>query len=100
MSEVITDRTGRRIMLRDVGVAVQMRLFKILGPALSVNPAYMHGAMVAAAVAMIDEVPVPFPQSEAAVEQVLEKIGMEMIEAIGVLISGPGDAHELAMAGN
>ncbi len=100
MSEAITDRAGRRIALRDVGVAVQMRLFKVLGPELSVNPAYMHGAMVAAAVAMIDEIPVPFPQSEAAVEAVLEKLGMEVIEAVSSIISGPGDQRELAIAGN
>lgn len=100
MSEVITDGAGRRITLRDVGVSVQMRLFKMLGPELSVNPAYMHGAMVAAAVAMIDEIPVPFPQSEAAVESVLDKLGIEVIEIVGSIIAGPGDRTELAIAGN
>ena len=41
MGEIVTDRGGRRIELRRVGVLEQLRLFKALGPELSENRAYL-----------------------------------------------------------
>jgi hypothetical protein len=55
---------------------------------------------VAAAVAMIDEIPVPFPVSEANVEALLERLGEHGVEAVGTaLVQRQRDAV-VAEAGN
>ena len=75
MSDAITDSAGRAIKLRRIGVLETLRLYKALGPTLAANEAYMGLAVVAASAAMIDELPLPFPASEAAVEALLERLG-------------------------
>jgi hypothetical protein len=100
MSEIITDKAGRKIQLRRVGVLEQLRLFKALGPELSLNLPYLHGAMIAASIEMLDDVPVPFPVNEAGVESILERIGLD---AMGEIAKArvQGEARALAAeAGN
>lgn len=82
MMDSVTDKTGRVIELRRLGVVEQLRLFKILGPELSENRAYVGLARVAAAVAAVDGVPVPFPAGEAGVESILERLGEDGVTAI------------------
>jgi hypothetical protein len=98
MSGCVVDARGRRIALRRVGVVEQLRLFKALGPELSENRAYFGLARLAAAIAMIDDVPLPFPASEAGVETVLDRLGEEGVAAVGAELAAGGEV--LADAGN
>jgi hypothetical protein len=100
MVEIVTDNAGRKIHLRRIGVVEQMRLFKALGPELSANASYMHGALMGAAVAMIDDVPLPFPATEAGLEAALERIGLDAMEAIAKAMGQDSDQELAAAAGN
>ncbi|HUM08742.1 MAG TPA: hypothetical protein VLT37_07700 [Acidocella sp.] len=100
MGEIVSDRGGRRIELRRVGVVEQLRLFKALGPDLSENRAYFGLAKLAAAVAMIDDVPVPIPASEAGIEAVLERLGEDGVEAVGAYLTADAERDVLGEAGN
>ena len=100
MVEIVTDDAGRKLHLRRIGVVEQMRLFKALGPELSANASYMHGALMAAAVEMIDGVPLPFPTSEAGLEAVLERIGLDAMPVIARAMGQGTDQALVAAAGN
>lgn len=100
MRETVRDSGGRTIELRRLGVVEQLRLFKILGPELSENRAYVGLARIAAAVSAVDGVPVPFPAGEAGVEAVLERLGEAGVEAASAAMTGPDTAQILAEAGN
>jgi hypothetical protein len=100
MADIVRDRAGRAIELRRVGVVEQLRLFKILGPELAENRAYVGLARVAAAVAAVEGIPVPFPSGEAGVEAVLERLGDDGVEAVAAAIAGDGAEQSLAEAGN
>jgi hypothetical protein len=100
MSQTITDRAGRVIELRRMGVVEQLRLFKILGPELSENRAYYGLAKMAAAVRLIDGVPMPFPGSEAGVEAALERLGDDGVEVVAEALSGNTVEEIAAEAGN
>lgn len=100
MTDIIKDKTGRRIELRRMGVLEQLRLYKALGPNLSLNEAYVGLAMIASAASMIDDVPMPFPNSETAVETLLDKLGDHGVEAIGAAIAPESAGLVLADAGN
>ncbi len=100
MSEIVTDNAGRRIQLRRIGVVEQMRLFKALGPELSANAAYMHGALIGAAVAMIDDLPMPFPTNEAGLEAALERIGLDAMPVVAKALEDESDQQLVAAAGN
>ncbi len=82
MTRIITDSRGRKITLRKIGVLETLRLYKALGPDLSINSAYVSAASIAAAAAMIDDVPMPFPNSEAGVELLLERLDDDGIAAL------------------
>jgi hypothetical protein len=87
-------------MLRRIGAVEQLRIFKALGPELSENGPYVNGAMIAASVAMIDDLPLPFPANEAAVEAALERIGLEAMAVVAQAMR-PRTPEELAAsAGN
>jgi len=100
MDRVITDKAGRRLTLRKVGVLETLRLYKALGPELSLNGPYLSAARIAAAVEMIDDVPVPFPASEAAVESLLDRLGEDGVMLVGTAIRRPATAAVVAEAGN
>jgi hypothetical protein len=100
MTEVVTDKAGRKIQLRRIGVLEQLRLFKALGPELSENVPYMRGAFIGAAVAMIDDLPLPFPASEAALEAALERIGLETMPLIAKAMVLRTDRELATEAGN
>jgi hypothetical protein len=100
MPERVTDRVGREIELRRLGVVEQLRLFKVLGPELSENRAYVGLARVAAAVAAVDGVPVPFPAGEAGIEATLDRLGEDGVEIVAAALTGPDTIQVLAEAGN
>jgi predicted metalloprotease with PDZ domain len=100
MERVITDKAGRRITLRKFGVLEMLRLFKAVGPELSVNRPYMGAAIVASSVAMIDDVPVPVPVNEAGVEAVMERLGDDGVAAVSAAIKKPPVEQLVAAAGN
>jgi hypothetical protein len=100
MDRVITDKAGRTLTLRRVGVLETLRLYKALGPELSVNEAYMGLAMIAASVAVLDGVPLPFPHGEAGVEASLERLGEDGAAAVAAAISPPKLESVVAQAGN
>lgn len=100
MSEVITDKTGRKIQLRRIGVLEQLRLFKALGPELSLNDPYMDLAIIAASVSMIDGIPLLFPISEANVEALLEKLGGDGVAAVDAALPARSLTAVVNEAGN
>lgn len=87
---VIEDARGRRLALRPLSMLDRLRLFKALGSELSMNEAYLGVASLAASVGAIDDVPLPFPASEAAVENAVERLGEEGIEAVATALE-PAD---------
>ena len=100
MIDTVTYKAGRVMELRHLGVVEQLRLFKILGPELSDNRAYVGLARIAAAVAAIDGVPVPFPAGEAGVESILERLGEAGVTAIAGALAEDAVDTVLAQAGN
>lgn len=100
MERIITDKSGRTLSLRRVGVLETLRLYKALGPELSVNEAYMGLAMIAGSIAVLDGVPMPFPSSEAAVETCLERLGEEGAAAVAAAILPQPAELVVAQAGN
>lgn len=100
MTDSFTDSTGRCIKLRRIGVLETLRLYKALGPELAVNEAYVGLAIVAASVAVIDDVPVPFPVGESAVEATLERLGSDGAAAVVLAIAPAPLQKVVADAGN
>jgi hypothetical protein len=100
MEQVITDKAGRRLTLRKMGMLELLRLFKALGPDLSMNRSYLGLATVVSAVSMIDEVPVPFPANEAAVEALIDRLGDDAIAAVAPIIKSNPVPEMVAEAGN
>ncbi len=100
MMETIIDNSGRTITLRQVGILEQLRLFKALGPTLSANDAYMNIALIAAAVSQIDDLPIPFPATEASVEGIISRLGDVGVRAVDQALPAPTQAEILADAGN
>jgi hypothetical protein len=79
---VITDKEGRRITLRRIGALEKLRLFKALGPQLAQNEPYLAIALLAFAVAAIEDVPLPSPANEAQIEMVVQKLGESGLAAV------------------
>ncbi|GAA5265095.1 hypothetical protein ACOSOMT5_P1520 [Acidiphilium sp. MT5] len=101
MSErVVVDAVGRTLKIRPITMLDRLRLFKALGPELSMNDAYLGVASLAAAVTAIDDVPLLFPTSEAAVEHAVERIGEAGLDAVAALLGSEDEASTRAAAGN
>ena len=100
MPQSVKDKTGRELQLRRMGVLEQLRLFKALGPELSENRAYMGLARIAASVAVVDGVPLPFPAHEAGIEAALERLGEDGVEAVGTILLASDERDLAAEAGN
>jgi hypothetical protein len=96
----VTDGGGRTLALRPISMLDRLRLFKALGPDLSLNEAYVGIAALAASVTAIDGVPLPFPSSEAAVENAVEKLGEAGIEAAAQAAETDDFEMVKALAGN
>lgn len=100
MERVIEDGEGRKLAIRTLTMRDRLRLFKILGPELSLNEPYLGLAALAASVVSIDGVPMPFPATEAAIEHAVERLGEAGLEAVAVA-TAPADPQAVkAQAGN
>lgn len=100
MERIITDKGDRKFSLRRVGVVEMLRLYKALGPELSANDAYMGLATIAASVAILDGVPLPFPNNEAGLENLLERLGEDGAAAVAEAIQPETLDAVIAQAGN
>lgn len=78
----VTDALGRKLMLRRIGALEKLRLFKAVGPQLGQNEPYLGMALLACAVAAIDDLPLPAPSNEAQIEMVVQKLGDEGLVAV------------------
>jgi hypothetical protein len=78
----VTDALGRRLVLRRLGALEKLRLFKAVGPQLGQNEPYLAMALLACAVAAIDDLPLPAPANEAQIEMVVQKLGDEGLAAV------------------
>jgi phosphate uptake regulator len=76
------DRAGRTLLLRRMDALDRLRLFKALGPALSVNTPYLGMALIAASVSSIDGVPVPPPITEDQLEALIRRLGDDGLAAL------------------
>jgi hypothetical protein len=100
MERMITDQAGRTLTLRRVGVLETLRLYKALGPELSVNEAYMGLAVIAASVAVLDGVPMPFPANEGGIENLLDRLGEDGAAAVAAALAPASLETVVAQAGN
>ena len=96
----VTDKTGRTLSVRELSMLDRLRLFKVLGPYLSLNEAYVGLAALAASVTTIDGVPLPFPNGEAAVENAVERLGEAGLEAAASAADDDDIETVKAQAGN
>ena len=103
MREVeVVDALGRRLCVRRPGALDRLRLFKAAGPVLAGNERWLGLAMLAFSVTAIDDVPVPQPGSEAALEALVERLGDAGTAAAAAALSGRDDVAangEVAEAG-
>ena len=74
-------RAGRTLCVRRMDALDRLRLFKTLGPSLSMNTPYLGMALIAASVSTIDGVPIPPPATEEHVEALVRRLGDEGISA-------------------
>ncbi|MHB1303032.1 MAG: hypothetical protein ACYCZB_06100 [Acidiphilium sp.] len=101
MSErTVQDQRGRMLALRPLTMLDRLRLFKALGAELAMNDAYLGVAALAASVTAIDGVPLPFPATEATVENAVERLGEDGIEAAALALEPADPTAVKALAGN
>lgn len=96
----IEDARGRTLSLRRLSMLDRLRLFKAVGADLAMNDAYLGVASLAASITAIDSMPLPFPENEAAVENAVERLGEEGIEAAALALERGNQEAEKALAGN
>jgi hypothetical protein len=78
----VTDKRGRRFVIRRPTAIDTLRLFKAAGPVLSLNEPWLAMAGLAATVIEIDGIPVPAPFNEAQIEALIERLGDDGLAAI------------------
>ena len=93
----VTDTTGRTLTIRRPTTLDRLRLFKAVGPALSINERYLGMAVLAFAVTAIDGVPFPQPANEPQIESAIDRLGDAALNAIGAALD-PRDTEGLAVA--
>jgi hypothetical protein len=81
-SVTVTDKKGRRLVLRRLTALDTLRLFKAAGPILAQNEPWLSMAGLAFAVLDIDGVPVPPPTTEPQIESLIDRLGDEGLSAI------------------
>jgi hypothetical protein len=78
----VSDRKGRRLMLRRLTALDTLRLVKAAGPVLAQNEPWLSMAGLAFSVLEIDGVPVPPPATEPQIESLIDRLGDEGLAAI------------------
>jgi hypothetical protein len=99
--DVTLDANGRKILVRVMTPVEQFRFKKVIGKFMD-NGGYMMDAMMAASVRAVDGMPMPFPQSEANVEFILERLatdGWAMVQDHFMSLAND-DAEEIDAAKN
>jgi hypothetical protein len=91
---VVTDKKGRRFVVRPPTALDTLRLFKAAGPVLAQNEPWLAMASLASTVTEIDGVPVPSPTSETQVEALVDRLGDDGLEALASSVNNPD--HNLA----
>ena len=79
--DVTLEADGRKIVVRKMTPIEQFRFKKVIGKFMD-NLGFLSDAMMAASVRKVDGDPMPFPQSEANVEFILEKLGSDGWDAV------------------
>jgi phage FluMu protein gp41 len=92
----VTDAAGRRIALRRLTALDKLRLFKAAGPGLSQNQPWLGMAVLAASVAAIDDIPAPFPASEAQIEALVQRLGDAGLSAVATGLDSAAPALDVA----
>lgn len=77
----VIDALGRHLLVRQPGIVQRMRVFKVIGAEASKNEIYLGHAMLAVSVLSIDGVPVDPVLTLDELEELLELVGDEGIEA-------------------
>jgi hypothetical protein len=92
---VAEDANGRKIVVRTLTALDTLRLFKIAGPALSDNEAWLSMASLAYAVSEIDGIPVPVAATEAQIEIMIERLGDLGLNAVAAVLADEGTTSDL-----
>jgi hypothetical protein len=100
METIVEDSGGRKLTIRVLNMRDRLRLFKALGPELSLNEPYLGFATLAASVSAVDGVPLPFPSSEVAIEHAAERLGEAGLEAVALATERSDLMTVQAQAGN
>lgn len=98
---VVIDRKGRKIRLAKPSVLSQFRIVKVLGPDAAANQTYVGMIMPLLFVASIEDDPVYFPNTEAEIDALIQRLSDEGIEAVALGVQehwGGGDPNDPAAA--
>lgn len=91
--QMVVDSLGRRLSVRRLTALDKLRLFKAAGPTLVQNSAWIGLALLAASVTAIDDVPMPFPATEAQIEALVAKLGEDGLTAVAKAVVGTPQNH-------
>lgn len=81
-SNEVTDKSGRKLVLREIEILDEARIVRMCGDASS-NQGYMMGyVMPAVAVASIDGDPCPIPMTVRELEFTIKRVGREGMSAV------------------
>ena len=81
-SNEVTDKAGRKLVLREIEILDEARIVRMCGDASS-NQGYMMGyVMPAVAVASIDGDPCPIPMTERELEFTIKRVGRDGMTAV------------------
>ena len=95
----VTDAQGRAIAVRRLGALDRLKMFEVVGPDNSRNEAYLGYAALAFHVTAVDGDPVGRPANRLQLESLVQRLGDDGLEAIGLALQdsmqpqeGDGDA--------
>jgi hypothetical protein len=78
----VTDKSGRRIVVRRLNALEKMRLSKIAGADGAANPTYFGYVILAASVASINGEPEEFPMTPRAIEALISQLDDDGLAAV------------------
>lgn len=79
---VVKDARGRSLTVRRLGPLQRTRMFKVIGPTNSSNAALVGHYSLAVSVVAIGDGQIAFPQRERDIEEVLDKLGDDGLDAV------------------
>lgn len=75
--EYVTDSLGRRLGVKRFSASLKRRVLKAMSAESGTKQEYFMMAMVACACVSIDDMTVPFPQSEVAIDALIDRLETE-----------------------